>query len=49
MIDLKLLKENPQVIEDMLKKRKLDFPIEDLLTLDKMRRRIIKKIFLQIL
>ena len=41
MIDLKLLKENPQVIEDMLKKRKLDFPIKDLLTLDKMRRRII--------
>src|SRR5919198_2085122 len=41
MIDLKLLKENPQVIEDMLKKRKLDFPIKDLLTLDKMRRRIV--------
>ena len=41
MIDLKLLKENPQVIEDMLKKRRLDFPIKDLLTLDKMRRRII--------
>ena len=41
MIDLKLLKENPQVIEDMLKKRKLDFPVKDLLTLDKMRRRIV--------
>src|SRR5919198_1901724 len=41
MIDLKLMKENPQVIEDMLKKRRLDFPIKDLLTLDKMRRRII--------
>ena len=41
MIDLKLLKENPQVIEDMLKKRRLDFPIKDLLTLDKMRRRIV--------
>jgi seryl-tRNA synthetase len=41
MIDSKLLKENPQVIEDMLKKRKLDFPIKDLLTLDKMRRRIV--------
>ena len=41
MIDLKLLKENPQVIEDMLKKRKLDYPIKDLLTLDKMRRRIV--------
>ena len=41
MIDLKLLKENPQIIEDMLKKRKLDFPVKDLLTLDKMRRRIV--------
>lgn len=41
MLDSKLLKENPQVIEDMLKKRKLDFPINELIALDKRRRELI--------
>src|SRR5918999_2439124 len=43
MLDSKLLKENPQVIEDMLKKRGLDFPINDLIALDKKRRQLIMK------
>lgn len=44
MIDLKLLKDNPQVIEDMLKRRKLDFPIKELIALDKRRRELISEI-----
>jgi seryl-tRNA synthetase len=41
MIDLKLLKENPQVIKEMLKNRNLDFPIDELINLDKKRRELI--------
>jgi seryl-tRNA synthetase len=41
MIDLKLLKENPQVIKEMLKHRNLDFPIDELINLDKKRRELI--------
>jgi seryl-tRNA synthetase len=41
LIDLKLLKENPQVIKDMLKKRNLDFPFDELIALDKRRRELI--------
>jgi seryl-tRNA synthetase len=41
LIDLKLLKENPQVIQDMLKKRNLDFPIDELIAIDKRRRELI--------
>ncbi|HZD82521.1 MAG TPA: serine--tRNA ligase [Nitrososphaeraceae archaeon] len=44
MLDLKLLKDNPQVIEDMLKRRKLDFPIKELIALDKRRRELISEI-----
>ena len=44
MLDLKLLKDNPQVIENMLKKRKLDFPINELIALDKRRRELIAEI-----
>jgi seryl-tRNA synthetase len=41
MLDSKLLKQNPEVIIDMLKKRKIEFPINDLLSLDNRRREII--------
>jgi seryl-tRNA synthetase len=41
MLDLRLLKENPQIIEDMLKKRKLNFPINELVAFDKRRRELI--------
>jgi seryl-tRNA synthetase len=41
MLDSRLLKQNPEVIIDMLKKRKIEFPINDLLSLDKRRREII--------
>src|ERR687890_474946 len=41
MLGSKLLKLNPEVIIDMLKKRKIEFPINDLISLDKRRREII--------
>jgi seryl-tRNA synthetase len=41
LIDLKLLKENPQVIKDMLKKRNLDFPFDEIIAVDKRRRELI--------
>src|SRR5918995_3581074 len=41
MLDSKLLKQNPEVIIDMLKKRKIEFPINNLISLDKRRREII--------
>jgi seryl-tRNA synthetase len=44
MLDSKLLKQNPEVIIDMLKKRKIEFPINDLISLDKRRREIIVEI-----
>jgi seryl-tRNA synthetase len=41
MLDSKLLKENPQNIEDMLRKRGMSFPLDDLISLDKKRRQLI--------
>ena len=41
VLDSKLLKQNPEVIIDMLKKRKIEFPINDLISLDKRRRELI--------
>ena len=41
MIDSKLLKQNPEIIIDMLKKRKVEFPINDLISLDRRRRQLI--------
>src|SRR5919199_4895489 len=41
MLDIKLLKENPQIIKDMLEKRKLNFPINELIAFDKRRRELI--------
>lgn len=43
MIDPKLLKENPQLLYEMLDKRKSNFPLEDLIILDKKRRELIIK------
>ena len=44
MLDSKLLKENPGFIEDMLRKRMLDFPLDQLVALDKRRRELIAEI-----
>jgi seryl-tRNA synthetase len=44
MLDSKLLKENPGFVEDMLRKRKLDFPLDQVVTLDKRRRELIAEI-----
>jgi seryl-tRNA synthetase len=41
MLDLRLLKENPQIIKDMLERRKLNFPINELIAFDKRRRELI--------
>src|SRR5215475_4937591 len=43
VIDPKLLKENPQLLYEMLDKRKSNFPLEDLIILDKKRRELIIK------
>lgn len=44
MIDSKLLKQNPEIIIDTLNKRKLEFPINDLISLDGRRRQLIAEI-----
>jgi seryl-tRNA synthetase len=41
MLDAKLLKESPGTIEKMLNMRGVDFPLEDLVSLDKRRRELI--------
>src|SRR6476659_7213405 len=40
MIDSKILKENPSLIKEMLKKRNMELPIDDLFNLDKNRRQL---------
>jgi seryl-tRNA synthetase len=41
MLDPKLLKENPQAIENMLSRRNMaDFPLDELITIDKRRREL---------
>lgn len=44
MLDAKLLKENPSKIENMLKMRGVNFPLEDLVNLDKRRRELIMQL-----
>ena len=39
MLDAKLLRENPVSVENMLKRRGIDFPLDELIALDKKRRR----------
>jgi seryl-tRNA synthetase len=41
MLDAKLLRENPLSVETMLKRRGLDFPLDELIVLDKKRRQLI--------
>ena len=44
MLDPRLLKENPQLVRDMLDKRNMsDFPLENLVELDRKRRECIVK------
>jgi seryl-tRNA synthetase len=44
VIDSKLLKQNPEIIIDTLNKRKVKFPIHDLISLDARRRQLIVEI-----
>ena len=41
MIDIRLLRENPQAVSEMLKRRGVAFPLEQVLTLDQKRRSLI--------
>src|SRR5262245_43274539 len=41
MIDPKILKERPELLRDMLRRRRLDFPLDELIELDKNRRQLI--------
>ena len=43
MLDPKILRENPDTIRKMLKDRAVDFPLNDLIKLDKERREMIIK------
>ncbi|MDH3276473.1 MAG: serine--tRNA ligase [Nitrosopumilus sp.] len=43
MLDPKLIKENPQIIEEMLKSRNVDFDLKGLINVDKQRREFIVK------
>jgi seryl-tRNA synthetase len=44
MLDSKLLKENPQAVRDMLDRRNMsDFPLDELISLDKSRRELITR------
>ena len=41
MLDSKLLRENPNIIESMLNRRGVNFPLGELISLDKKRRQLI--------
>jgi seryl-tRNA synthetase len=41
MIDPKILKDNPELIKEMLERRKVEFPFSELLDIDKKRRKLI--------
>lgn len=41
MLDPKLLKENPEAVREMLRKRNIDFPLDELIGLDRRRRELI--------
>ena len=43
MLDPKLIKENPQIIRDMLKSRSIEFDLDGLIDVDKQRREFILK------
>lgn len=44
MLDPKLLKENPYLVRTMLENRKFEFPLDDLIALDKRRRELIREV-----
>ncbi len=44
MIDPKLLRDNPQIIKDMLNKRSVEFPLDELLYIDKRRREVMTEL-----
>ena len=44
MLDPKLLKENPQLVRGMLENRKFEFPLDNLIALDKRRRDLIRQV-----
>jgi len=43
LIDIKLLREHPEQVRDMLSKRNMEFPLDDLIRLDEERRSLVTK------
>jgi seryl-tRNA synthetase len=43
MLDSKLIKENPKIIQDMLNSRNIEFDLDGLIDADKQRREFIQK------
>lgn len=44
MLDLKLVREHPEIIKDMLEKRNVSFPLEELLSKDVKRRQLLTEV-----
>jgi seryl-tRNA synthetase len=44
MLDLKLVREHPEIVRDMLAKRAVSFPLDELLTKDAERRRLLTEV-----
>ncbi|MFN3622375.1 MAG: serine--tRNA ligase, partial [Nitrososphaerales archaeon] len=44
MLDFKLVREHPEIIKDMLEKRNVSFPLEELLSKDVRRRQLLTEV-----
>ncbi len=44
MLDMKFVRENPDLVREYLKKRRVDFPLDELLKLDSERRKLISEL-----
>jgi seryl-tRNA synthetase len=44
MLDLKIIRENPELVKDVIKKRNLDLDLDKFLELDKQKRELIVKV-----
>jgi seryl-tRNA synthetase len=44
MLDLKIIREQPDLVKDIIKKRNLDLNLDDFLELDKKKRELIVKV-----
>lgn len=44
LLDLRLIRENPGIVEEMIRKRNIDFPLQSLLEIDRKRRTMIEEV-----